>query len=224
MENALKPIVIYGGTFDPIHLGHLHLIEAIWERISPEKIFLVPSNQSPIRPRNVASSSDRLLMAKMALSTLNRNIAVEVDDCEISRGGNSYTIDTLRRFRERFGAKKPICILMGADAFNDFTRWFQWEEILKLAHLLVVNRPTKIKHVHPEEWENLLRENVTRDLDGIYSKPSGYIFFVDFEPLSISATEIRNLLEEQRMNPENALKYLPENVWYYIYQNNLYKK
>lgn len=218
-----KPLIIFGGTFDPIHLGHLHLAKKINEIILPERILLIPCFQSPIRTPNVASASDRLMMSRLAVETIATEIPIAVDDREIMRGGDSFAIDTLRSLREQYDMNQSLCLLMGTDAFNGFTNWHQWQEIIKLCNIIVVNRPSAEKYVHSAEWENFLREHLVLDHDLIKSNSCGHILFVDIDPLPISATEIRDMIKVKQMNSVYALNYLTQNVWQYICDNNLYK-
>lgn len=136
----MQRIGLFGGSFNPIHNGHLHLAKAAKEGLGLDKVVLIPANVSPFKQDapGMASGADRLAMCRLAAETLS---FCEVDSCELERSGVSYTVDTVRLFRERY-PEAELVLLVGSDMFLSFTRWHCWQEILEMAALGVVSRMT----------------------------------------------------------------------------------
>jgi nicotinate-nucleotide adenylyltransferase len=211
-----KPIGILGGTFDPIHLGHVHLAKEIYQVLNLQEIRIIPNNQPPHRQLPIASAADRLAMVKLAIADEAGLIA---DDCEIRRGGKSYMFDTLTSIRNEIG-NTPLYLIMATDAFAGFADWHRWQEIPGLTHLIIVNRPDQpVLTVNPQLMALLQQRQIT-DENLLHAKPSGYILFLDIEELPISATEIR----EQLFTGKQTKQLLPNAVWNYIQQHHLYRK
>ncbi|CAN0599975.1 unnamed protein product, partial [Ectocarpus sp. 12 AP-2014] len=127
--------VIYGGTFDPIHNGHLRLAIELKERLGVGEISLVPCHMPPHRDDPGAGSGLRLRLLAMAVEG---EPGLLVDDRELQREGASYTADTLRQLRSQLGDQEPLVMVVGTDAFAGFDRWREWEQIPQLAHVVVV--------------------------------------------------------------------------------------
>ena len=130
--------VIYGGTFDPVHNGHLRLAIELRERLGVNSVALVPCHIPTHRERPGASGADRLALLRLAVAD---EPGLVVDDRELARGGASYSADTLRQLREEIGAHEPLVMVLGSDAFAGFDRWQDWQAIAGLAHVVVVPRP-----------------------------------------------------------------------------------
>lgn len=211
MQNL--PIGILGGTFDPIHLGHTHLTKQILTLISLQSILLIPCNQSPLKNKPIASAEDRLNMVKIAIKN---NPKFLTQNCEIERGGLSYTIDTLKTLKLTY-PENPLVFIIGIDAFNRFDEWEDRYEILKLAHLIVVNRPGFLAVTNPKVIE-LLEKFQTKDVRGLQKQNAGLIYLIDIAPLPISATQIRNLIKSN----QSASNLVAKEVWKYICKNKLY--
>lgn len=211
MQNL--PIGILGGTFDPIHLGHTHLAKKILTLIPLQSILLIPCNQSPLKNQPVASADNRLNMVKIAIKNNPKFLA---QNCEIERGGLSYTVDTLRTLKQIYPDNSLIFII-GIDAFNKFNEWEDRYEILKLAHLIVVNRPGFLPTTNLKVIE-LLEKYQTKDASSLQKQNAGLIYLVDIEPLPISATQIRDLIK----NNQSASNLVAKEVWKYICKNKLY--
>lgn len=215
MENL--PIGILGGTFDPIHLGHLHLASVMHQLCHLQKILLVPCYQSPLKTTPIASSQDRMHMVQLAT---RNSTTLASDNYEIKSATISYTIKTLEYLRKKNGAT-PLALIIGDDAFNKFNQWHQWQKILDLAHLLIANR----HHNHHQETSQpditaLLTTRQTFEHQELQKKMAGLIYRVDINPLPIAATEIRNLVRQQK---EIAHLVTPK-VWHYIASHHLYTK
>jgi|WetSurMetagenome_2_1015567.scaffolds.fasta_scaffold217902_2 nicotinate-nucleotide adenylyltransferase len=210
-----KPIGILGGTFDPIHLGHLHLAKACYLKCELATIYFVPCFQSPLRNKPLISATHRLAMVQLALQKYPEFHAY---DGEILAANKSYTINTLQSFRKELGTQTPICLILGTDVFNSFTMWHSWQKILEHAHLIVVNRPEIKIALHPP-LDNIVAKRLITAATQLQDAPYGAILFVDINPLPISATQIRQIISAGA----NAQNYLPKNVWDYIVSHNLYR-
>lgn len=130
--------VIYGGTFDPVHLGHVAVAEAAARALAPCAMHLVPAADPPHRARPGATAEQRVAMLRLAFASHPDFV---VDQRELRRSGPSYMVDTLLDFRSEFGKQAPIALLLGADAFVGLPSWHRWREILDLCHLVLVPRP-----------------------------------------------------------------------------------
>ena len=205
-------IGILGGTFDPVHYGHLKTAQQVYHQLGLERVIFVPAANPPHRTPPVASIEHRIRMLQLALPMY---AGFELDDREQRLGGISYTVRTLESFREEIG-DQPLALIMGADAFAGFETWHRWQDILDLAHLLVMNRPGASVSVLPE-WA---QPRVCEDAGALENSAGGRIYFLSLEPVAISATEIRAALQR---NGSVAGK-LPDPVIEYIETNNLYKQ
>lgn len=214
IKSQQKPIGIFGGTFDPIHLGHLHLAEQVLKKCDLDKIIFIPCYQSPLRKTPKAETTDRVAMLKLAIQN---NKKFQIDTEEIFRLPPSYTLDTLKALHLKY-KKQPLCLIMGFDAFLRFDEWHKWKEILDLAHLIITNRP-RTPQLANKELIDLVRNHETHDLNNLRSAPSGFIYFIDINPLPVSATLIRTLVKENK----SAEAFLPKAVWEYILKRDLYK-
>lgn len=203
-------IGIFGGTFDPIHYGHLRPAQEAVQKLALAELRFIPAAQPPHRPPPLASAAQRLAMAELAIRGLP---GLRVDDRELQRGGLSYTVLTLESLRADLG-KTPLCLLIGADQFRSFETWHRWQEIPALAHLVVLNRPGTTAGalpawVHGRECTHL---NVLREA------PAGRLAFLTVSPQDISATRIRAALARG----ESVQGLLPEAVLDYIRINQVY--
>lgn len=181
-------IGILGGTFDPIHNAHLRTALDVQQALGLEEIRLIPLRNPPHRGQPYTTAEQRLAMVKAAIKNEPRLV---VDERELQREGKSYTVDTLHSLRKELGADEPICLLMGTDAFRGFPQWHQPEEILKQAHLVIMQRPG-------ESRPYLYPERVIEEPKQLGSSPSGLILFQAVTQLEISATAIRELVRQGR--------------------------
>ena len=127
-----QPVGILGGTFDPVHNGHLHLATTFLETLNMAELCFVPLNTPPHRTPPLASAEQRLEMLELAVEN---QAGLKIDDCEIRRGGISYSIDTLKHLRKILN-ETPICLLMGIENFNTLNHWHQWQSLLDYAKIL----------------------------------------------------------------------------------------
>lgn len=192
-------IGIFGGSFDPIHIGHLFLANVVLEECALDQILFIPCNISPLKSiAPMASSTDRLAMVEMAVHS---HSAFRASDVEIRRGGISYTIETLRALRNTVELKNAeFFLILGMDAFLDFSHWNLPEAIIKECQLIVMNRPG-----YSPDSEIPFREHA---------------LFLPTPLIGISSTEIRN-----RIRQGKSIRYwVPESVEKYIFERGLYQK
>ncbi len=207
------PIGLYGGTFDPIHFGHLRTALELKEGLGLQEVRLVPARISPLRDKPQASSQDRLRLLAEAVAGVQ---GLVVDDRELCRAGPSFTVDTLASLRAEVG-NVPLCLLLGTDAFLGLPRWREPERILELAHIVVAHRPGwSIPTVgQAAEW---LQERRGEGAMALIQKPSGVILTYPVTALDISATAIRRMLAEGRsprfLLPDATLRIIRESGLY----------
>ena len=207
------PIGLLSGTFDPIHLGHIHLANTVQKLCQLQKILLIPCTQSPLRDQPIASAEDRLSMIKLAINDPTHLFA---DDREIKRKGLSYTIETLKSLRQE-NPNTPLALIMAIDVFNRFDEWHDWQNILQLVHLIIANRPGSWQITNPEAME-LLRKHQTSDPQQLQKQIAGSIYLADINPLPIAATQIRTLIKENK----SASHLVAPDIWQYICKKQLY--
>ena len=212
------PIGILGGTFDPIHHGHLRLAEEVADELGFVQVRIVPARIPPHRATPSVTSAHRLEMVRLACSG---NPRFQVDERECLRDGPSYTVDTLTELRAELGDEQPLCLLMGVDAYQALTTWSRWEQLFALSHIIIAQRPG-FELDAGQLPATLAREHLarrTRESADLRREPRGRVLAMDIPPLEISATAIRAALREGR----SARYLLPDAVLDYIDRNRLYK-
>ena len=206
---------LFGGTFDPIHNGHLMLVSGLIKKLPLVKIQFIPSRQPPHRPSPLFSPIDRLEMIKRAIMNMPKLIW---NDIEIKRNSISYTIDTLQMLRTFFPTYS-LCFILSVEAFGNFNSWLGYSMILKYCHLIITNRP--YYHFPVRKWSNdLLLNNQTKNPEDLQRFLAGKIFFQSLYLPSISATKIRYHLGKG--NYEIVESFLPVDVVKYIKAHKLY--
>lgn len=188
----MKPLALFGGTFDPIHIGHLSVAWEASELLDAE-VRLMPANVPPHRPPPTASAQQRVDMLRASLRGQSR---LTLDTRELERGGPSYTVDTLEELRRDVG-ERPLVLLLGADAFAGLRSWHRWRDLFLVAHIGVINRPG-IDACVPVEVERAVARRRTDDPAVIRSQPAGKVIELAVTPLEVSATRIRELLAAGR--------------------------
>lgn len=202
-------IGIFGGTFDPVHKGHLRLAEQAQDRIPLDQIQFLPCANPVHREQPMAKAEDRLRMLEMVLADQPNWL---INTIELDRGGPSYTVDSLRLIHSQ-QPQDSLCLLLGVDAFNTILSWKLPEQILKLAHLVVCRRPGS------ELDRNIYSENQINNPDLLQSAVSGFILPLDIDENPCSSTEVRRLLS----NSESVAHCLSSAVADYINQTQLYE-
>jgi nicotinate-nucleotide adenylyltransferase len=206
-------IGILGGTFDPIHFGHLRPALEIAEIFSLDELRFIPSARPPHRWQPVASAEHRLEMVKLAIAETPGFV---LDEREYHRQGSSYTVDTLQSIRDDVG-DTPIVMLLGQDAFESFTDWHDWKKILTLAHIVVSSRPG-YRHARQDWMQARLIESSREMQKQMRQTAAGNICFCEVTQLDISATIIR----EQILAGKSSRYLLPLSVEHYIHEHQLY--
>jgi len=185
----MRPIGIFGGTFDPIHYGHLRTAFEILQALRFGEIRFVPSGDPPHRGASIAKAALRFDMVSAATAA---ETGFVVDDCELRRNGPSYTIDTLSAMREEI-SDQPMGLILGMDAFLGLTSWHRWDELLNYAHIVVAHRPGwRAPDIGP--LGELLSEHGTHRVDDLHKHGEGFIHIHAVTQLEISSTEIRDLV------------------------------
>lgn len=211
-----RAIGILGGTFDPVHFGHLRLAQEVADALSLAEVRFIPGGTPPHRATPRTSAVHRVAMVGLAIAD---NPLFVMDERETRRDGLSYTFDTLTELRSELGATRPLVLIMGADAFLAFHTWHRWREIFELAHIAVAHRPGAALSAIADE--SLAREFAQRRVENLalmQQAPSGSIAEVPITALDISATAIRTSISARR-----SARYLtPASVLAYIEHNHLF--
>jgi nicotinate-nucleotide adenylyltransferase len=213
MSNNL--IGILGGTFDPIHFGHLRLALEVQQQLNFNEIRFVPC-QSPVLDKTAQATIDqRLAMLQLALADQKNFV---LDDREIKRETPSYMVDTLISLREEF-PQQTMCLIIGNELFPQLLRWHRWQELLELAHFVIVTRPG-FKIDLSKELTTLWQKHEIQDVKLLTTKPNGYLLTVPTTQLVISSTAIR----EQIAQHKSPRYLLPDSILRYIEHNKIYFK
>lgn len=189
----MRPMGVFGGTFDPIHYGHLRTAFEMLQALRFDEVRFVPCGDPPHRGTTFANAALRLRMVEVAISGQK---GFSSDDREIRRDGPSYTIDTLVSLRTEF-PQRPLGLILGMDAFLGLPNWHRWDEILDVAHIVVAHRPGwRAPDIGP--LGELLSEYGTHRVADLHSAPQGRIHIHAVTQLEISSTEIRDLVAAER--------------------------
>ncbi len=210
-----EAIGILGGTFDPIHLGHLRLAQEVAEALGLREVRFIPGGTPPHRAAPQTPVADRVAMVKLAIAG---NPLFVLDDRETRRSGKSYTVDTLSELRAALGASCPLVLMMGADAFLGLEAWHRWQEIFALAHIAVAHRPGSVLGEMPAALAREFARRRSRDREAVQHAAAGVIVEVPITALDISATQVRGLVRERR----SARYLLAPAVLQYIHDNQLF--
>lgn len=208
-------IGIYGGTFDPVHFGHLRPAVDVFSFLSLSKIHFIPCGQPPHRAPSLATAQQRMEMLELALQ---RHPEFVVDDRELRRAGTSYMVDTIRSLMEDFPQEK-LCLIVGMDAFLAFHTWHEWQEITRLVNLIVTHRPSfDPESIAESGLSDYLTEKRTDDMSVFHESDKTSCLFCPVTQLDISSTRIRELVSKG-----DSIDYLlPALVADYILENELY--
>ena len=189
----MKPIGIFGGTFDPIHYGHLRSAFEMLQALDFEEVRFIPCSDPPHRGVTYANAAQRYRLVEVAIAGQQGFVA---DDRELRRGGPSYTIDTLGALREEFPGR-PLGLIIGMDAFLGLPTWHRWDEILDHAHIVVAHRPGW-KAPDIGALGELIVEHGTHRVDDLHAKTGGLVHIHAVTQLEIASTEIRDLVAAGR--------------------------
>lgn len=213
------PVGILGGTFDPIHFGHLRLAQEVAGELRLSVVRFVPSGTPPHRAEPGASAVHRLAMVRLAVAG---NPLFMVDEREAGKTGPGYTVDTLTALRAEVGPVQPLVLLLGADAFLDLATWSRWHQLFELAHIAVAYRPG----FPVDTWQSRMPQPLAAEYNtrlmrqpfAVHVAPAGGIVVVPIAALDISATLIR----ETTRSGGNARYLLPDSIYQYIQEHKLY--
>jgi nicotinate-nucleotide adenylyltransferase len=210
-----KIIGILGGTFDPVHYGHLRLALDVKEHYALDEVRLMPCKIPPHKTQLVASEQQRLNMLQLAI--LNEP-SLTLDTRELHRAGPSYTIDTLTSLRTEFGTEHALCLIMGFDAFLSLPTWHRFDELIGLAHLIVMQRPG-FDMASLGQMRDFYQTHCAVTPAQLRQQPSGLVSLFAARQMAISASEIREKIRER-----HSVRYLlPDSVWDYIDVHDLYR-
>lgn len=208
-----RPIGILGGMFDPVHYGHLRIALELQQALDLAEMRLLPCGQPPHRGPTSANAAQRLKMLQLAITN---EPALAIDRSELDRPGPSYMVDTLASIREQIGSR-PLCLVLGMDAFAALPGWHRWQQLPRLAHLVVVQRPGQTTDL-PEQIRQLLAQRQARDARQLHTQAAGNILLQPATRLEISSTRIRAMLAKG----ENPRYLLPDPVLDLIRREKLY--
>lgn len=232
-------IGVLGGTFDPVHFGHLRPALEVRQALGLRELRLIPLRQAVHRAQPLASPEQRLAMLRLAVQGEEGFL---IDDRELRRAGESFTHDTLVDLRAELGREAGLCLLVGADAFRGFLSWHRPDDILALAHLIVMQRPpasggggldsraelatelgrelgTELDANLGAELRAWIEPRRCRQVGDLAASPAGRVWFQEVTQLAISATHIRDLVA-RGLSPRYLL---PDPVWDYIRVEGLYR-
>jgi len=210
-------IGVLGGTFDPIHDGHLAMARFARAQLDLSKVLLIPAG-FPWQRQPRASAEDRLHMAELAVV---QQPFIEVDAREVRRPTPTYTLDTLEELHASYGSDQPFCLILGSDAFLNLPTWKEWTRVLELAHVVVLCRPgfdLPVEHLSlplREAWD--ARQGSVAELQ---NSPGGRMIRLEMPPVPISSTQIRHALAHSLSSLEGLL---PPPVLNYIETHHLYR-
>jgi len=215
MSDKSSVVAVMGGTFDPVHNGHLRSALELKQKLALDEVHLVPCHQTTHRQQPGRTSQQRLEMLQLAVSGEE---SLCIDDRELCRDQASYSVLTLQSLRDELGESAVICWVLGVDAFAHFTRWHQWQRILELANLVVITRPGF--ELDPQSEEARLWRDLNTNPEMLSAHRYGRIVPVRLPTqLEISATYIR-----QQLADNQSVRYLlPESVLAYIEKHGLYR-
>jgi nicotinate-nucleotide adenylyltransferase len=188
-----QPIAILGGTFDPVHNGHLRVAWEAGEALDAE-VRLMPANVPPHRSAPIASAAQRVALLRTALAG---QLRLQLDERELLRDAPSYTIETLREMRAEFGQDQPLILLIGADAFAGLPSWREWRALFGLAHIVVLTRPGHGLDL-PAELHAEIAPRRASSGRNLRESSAGMVFGLPVTPLEISASAVRALLAQGR--------------------------
>jgi nicotinate-nucleotide adenylyltransferase len=209
--------ILFGGSFDPVHEGHLKTATALRDLLGVPTVSLLPAARSPLKLESTADSH-RLAMLQLAITDYS---ALTIDDRELRRPPPSYTVDTLLELRAEIGADAPLVWVMGADTLTGLSQWKNWQSLVDLAHLLVVERPDTTWPIEGVVADWLRHLPSEASVDQLQCSPKGKLVRLALPPQPFSSTAIRATMHQRGMNSTKP-DGLPDSVWRYILQHDLY--
>ena len=203
----------FGGTFDPIHNGHLETASALVDELDIATLSLMPSAVPPHRSQPCASARQRLEMVKLACQ---QHPAFTAEDWELKQDRLSYTAHTLSEFKERF-PNDILLFVMGMDSLMSLHKWHNWTQLTDNAHLIVMPRAGVDFSPQDDELKSFIATHLTKHKKDLTEQSSGYVYIAETPMVDVSATELRKQLQQRKPNLP-----LPSSVYDYIRQHQLY--
>ncbi len=217
MSKSTSPpcVVIFGGSFDPVHIGHVTLAEGFVHLFKPDEVCLIPTGWSQQKRTYRASPKQRVDMLSFAFAKLAKMIPVVIDEQEIERaklGIPSYTIDTLTSLRQKWGNATSLILCIGADQLQQFQHWKNWHALFNLAHIAVATRPGfEFDTIDPCVAKEFKQR--ASNVEQLRQQPCGYTYWWTELAVDVTSTQIRNGIN---------LTAVPPDVLHYIQQHNIY--
>lgn len=208
-----RPLALFGGTFDPVHYGHLRCADEVRLKLGLKDLYLLPAGNPPHRGLPQATVKQRLEMLQLACEEFP---SLKIDDRETRRHGPSYMVDTLQEMRVA-NADQSILLLVGQDAANLFHTWYQWERLFELANLVILTRPGSQSQYIPEVAEQVQNRSVQAVHD-LLETSAGSVFHLQVESIDVSASKIKRYIR----SGQDPGTMLPASILEYIRQNRLY--
>jgi len=208
-----EPLALFGGTFDPVHYGHLRCADEARQKLGLNNLYLLPAGTPPHRGTPQATTKQRLEMLQLAQSEFSQ---LKIDDRETRRNGPSYMVDTLEELRTEL-PQKPLLLLIGQDAANHLHSWFHWEQLFELAHIVILTRPGA-KAEYRSDLARKIQRRLSTDVQSLNHSVAGRVLYLEVTSIDVSATSIKSIIRLGR-SPQSML---PSVVLDYINENQLY--
>ncbi|QBX85893.1 nicotinate-nucleotide adenylyltransferase [Enterobacter roggenkampii] len=217
MDSMHSLQALYGGTFDPVHYGHLKPVEILANLIGLQRVTIMPNNVPPHRPQPEATSEQRKEMLALAIAD---KPLFRLDERELRRDTPSWTSQTLQEWRTEQGPDQPLAFIIGQDSLLNFPTWHKYETILENSHLLVCRRPGYPLTMREAQYQQWLEDHLTANVEDLHNQPAGKIYLSETPWFDISATLIRERLQQGLACDD----LLPAPVLAYIHTHGLYQK
>lgn len=211
----LDNILIYGGSFDPVHNGHLQTAIRVQNHFVFDKVYFLPCRIPVLKDKTVATAEQRIAMLKLALAEVSTTGDFSLDDCELTRNSPSYTSTTLRSYRKKYGDAAAITLLLGMDSFLQLPRWHEWLQLPELCNLLVMERPG----FHIQQADSMLRDFLDKHHSDVLNQTHGQVVHFNAGSYNLSSTYLRKQLAEGN----DVAHLIPKAVWDYIQNNKIYQ-
>ena len=212
-NNLDEPLALFGGTFDPVHYGHLRCADEARQKLGLSQLYLLPAGNPAHRSTPRATPDQRLEMLQLAQAEFP---ALAIDCRELRRSGPSYMVDTLREIRSIF-PQRPVYLLIGQDAANRLHQWHEWEQLFSLANLVILTRPGESEDYRHDLGKKIHNRQVI-EVQELSNMPADRVLNLQVSPVDISATSIQSMMRLGRspksMMPDSVLNYIDENRLY----------